>query len=264
MYFIDPDGMKSEDWIEQKNKDGTFSFTFRSDITTIEQAEAAGFKNVSSVFKSSTFRATDGSYSFKLGEYGSIKDQNGNFHSRVTTEAGSTISTNVASISQYKPKGWAAWEQGNFAQSFTYGVANSFYTTGQFFLGRQVPKPFATNYDNAYVNLNGSLTSSDEAVLNWTNVASYGLTGGGISSYSSSSLQILKSPIVFRDVSLTGLGQTTFRIGLRDKPTNTMIRLERDMMKAMSGPHYKATHINIHKPGSYNYHIKLNPLKWFK
>jgi len=40
-----------------------------------------------------------------------------------------------------------------------------------------------------------------------------------------------------------------------------MIRLERDMMKAKTGPPFKATHINIHLPGSFNYHFKLNPLK---
>jgi hypothetical protein len=74
----------------------------------------------------------------------------------------------------------------------------------------------------------------------------------------------LKKPLVFRDVGLkSGLGETTFQIGLRYKPTNAMIRLERHSANLIGGGRTYYTHFNT-LPISRLNHFGLNPLKWGK
>lgn len=74
--------------------------------------------------------------------------------------------------------------------------------------------------------------------------------------------QLLKKPLVFRNVGLkSGLGETTFQIGLRYKPTNTMIRLERHSANLIGGGRTYYTHFNT-LPVSRLNHFGLNPLKW--
>jgi hypothetical protein len=76
--------------------------------------------------------------------------------------------------------------------------------------------------------------------------------------------QLLKKPLVFRKLSLKkGLGETTFQIVLRYKPTNFMIRLERHSANLMGGGRTYYTHFNTF-PFSRLNHFGLNPLKWGK
>ncbi|WP_348701159.1 RHS repeat domain-containing protein [Leeuwenhoekiella blandensis] len=154
------------------------------------------------------------------------------------------------------PDNWVdAWaKSSNIFASTAYNIVNSFSIVGQSL------NPFDNQVTSLVgEGLNGTDRSMYGAEVSATLVP-IGWAGKGFKS-----LSLLKSPWVFRNVGLkSGLGQTTFRIGIRDTFDNFMIRLERDMVKGKSGPPFKATHINIHLPGEYNYHILLNPLKWFK
>lgn len=136
---------------------------------------------------------------------------------------------------------------GGMMDHLVYSIAIDFSVTGQ------ILNPF----DKQLANLDGS------GVVSWEH------QGASVTVMSTimplARTEDLKSPLRFRNVSYKGLGETTFRIGLRNTKTNLMIRLERDMVLPKNGdPHFKATHINIHQPGSFNHHIILNPLKWLK
>ncbi len=76
--------------------------------------------------------------------------------------------------------------------------------------------------------------------------------------------QLLTKPIIFRKIGIsTGLGETTFQIGLRYKPTNFMIRLERHSVNLVGGGRTYWTHINTLPVTKLN-HFGLNPFKWGK
>lgn len=80
VYFIDPDGMKADDWIVYLNSEGKTAVTYHQGIGTKEQAEAAGYKGVSQVVKSGTLSGTTSegvNYSYHLNENATVTNSSG-------------------------------------------------------------------------------------------------------------------------------------------------------------------------------------------
>lgn len=67
--FIDPDGMKGEDWIEWRSTSGTKHYTYHAGITTADQAKSVGYTNVNSVFASAVglSKVTGETFNFQEG-----------------------------------------------------------------------------------------------------------------------------------------------------------------------------------------------------
>lgn len=125
----------------------------------------------------------EGEYNFKLGANGSIHETvNNEYYSNVTTPAGTRITSNKSSISAYRVNWWQRRKEGNILESFLYGTANGLYTQGQFFMGRSVAGPFATNYDDAMLNIDGTYARTDDAVEGFVSTYSWALGGGATKS----------------------------------------------------------------------------------
>lgn len=86
-------------WIEQIGENGGRTYTYRSDINTVEEAEAAGFSNVSGVSDSYTISNDNYGYKYNLNSDGTYTFNQGIFSSTssvfdletFTTIGGSTI-----------------------------------------------------------------------------------------------------------------------------------------------------------------------------
>lgn len=109
IYFIDPDGMQADDWIVHLDSEGKTAVTYQEDIKTKEQAEAAGYKGVSDVFKNGSVSGTDQNivaYSYQLNEGGTVSDKNGeavNMDTGFTTPQGTYVGENKSALSQLAP-----------------------------------------------------------------------------------------------------------------------------------------------------------------
>ncbi|MFE3872249.1 RHS repeat domain-containing protein, partial [Flavobacterium sp. ZS1P70] len=77
VFFVDPDGMKADDWIEHRTSDGKQAITYDSAITTKEQAEAKGYKGVEKVFKDATAHSADGEEFIAFAADGNYTVNNG-------------------------------------------------------------------------------------------------------------------------------------------------------------------------------------------
>ena len=127
IYFIDPDGMQADDWIEHKTSDGKKAITYDSEITTKEQAEAKGYKGVEKVFKEATAYsgdgeefiafAADGNYTVNNGEKTSIDDAS------YTTKGGVHISENKGVVDALGDFGPGALQKGGDVLTKGAGVA---------------------------------------------------------------------------------------------------------------------------------------------
>ncbi|TRW23602.1 type IV secretion protein Rhs [Flavobacterium zepuense] len=98
VYFLDPDGMESEGWIEQIGEGGSATYTYNASVNTVAEAEAAGYAGATNVYGSVSVKANDNSYSFNLNENGSVTDKTNNypymgFNGSMTTNGGTTINT---------------------------------------------------------------------------------------------------------------------------------------------------------------------------
>lgn len=97
--FTDPTGMSPDGWIEQIGEDGSKTYTYRSDINTVAEAEAAGFNNVSRVSDRFTLLNDTYGYRYDLNSNGTYTLTEVIFSSTVsvydsetfTTRGGSTI-----------------------------------------------------------------------------------------------------------------------------------------------------------------------------
>ncbi|WP_428979069.1 RHS repeat-associated core domain-containing protein [Flavobacterium lipolyticum] len=100
VYFLDPDGMAPDDWIQRKGKDGKSTFFFDASVKTQEQATAA-YGNDVNIVKEGTKTMSmsdgkaDGRYSYTYHNDGSVTDgnnQNVTFSdTKIETEGGTTI-----------------------------------------------------------------------------------------------------------------------------------------------------------------------------
>ncbi|EJL62505.1 RHS repeat-associated core domain protein-containing protein [Flavobacterium sp. CF136] len=98
IYFIDPDGMAPDDWINWIGSNGQQHITYDNDVKTKEQAEAKGYGNVKQVFEKGTAHtedystmiafAPDGNFLVNNGEKMNVDDRS------VTTDNGTFISKN--------------------------------------------------------------------------------------------------------------------------------------------------------------------------
>ncbi|WP_242412058.1 DUF6443 domain-containing protein [Flavobacterium sp. Root186] len=102
IYFIDPDGMAPNDWINWTGANGQQHITYDNDVKTKEQAEAKGYGNVKQVFANGTAHtgdystmvdfAPDGNFVVNNGEKMNVDDTS------VTTDNGTFISKNKGVI----------------------------------------------------------------------------------------------------------------------------------------------------------------------
>jgi RHS repeat-associated protein len=69
IYFIDPDGMQADDWINWTGKDGQQHITYHEGITTLDQAKANGYSTATQVFKSGVgnIKKTREEFNFQAG-----------------------------------------------------------------------------------------------------------------------------------------------------------------------------------------------------
>jgi len=77
--LTDPTGMAPEgkdDWVHYKGSNGKNQFIYDKSITSVEQAEAKGYKNVQSV--SSSIALNSGTESYMLSENATVTDMNAN------------------------------------------------------------------------------------------------------------------------------------------------------------------------------------------
>jgi RHS repeat-associated protein len=104
--FIDPDGMKGEDWVKWRTASGDLHVTYDVEIKTQKEAEDKGYSGVEEVFSSGTVAgtSTDGTeYSYKLNDGGTITDvTNGgvSVESGFTTPMGTYVGENKTTLSQ--------------------------------------------------------------------------------------------------------------------------------------------------------------------
>ncbi|MBP1223639.1 RHS repeat domain-containing protein [Flavobacterium sp. 1355] len=102
IYFIDPDGMAPDDWINWTGANGQQHITYDNDVKTKEQAEAKGYGNVKQVFANGTAHtgdystminfAPDGNFVVNNGEKMNVDDVS------VTTDDGTLISKHKGSM----------------------------------------------------------------------------------------------------------------------------------------------------------------------
>ena len=106
IFFIDPDGMKADDWVTYTGENGQKQVVYDEEIKSKDQAEAK-YKNVSDDFKSGSISGTspEGSdYSYKLNEDGSVVDAGGaNVDKGFTTPQGTYVGENKSALSQLSP-----------------------------------------------------------------------------------------------------------------------------------------------------------------
>lgn len=106
IFFIDPDGMKADDWVTYTGENGQKQVVYDEEIKSKDQAEAK-YKNVSDDFKSGSISGTspEGSdYSYKLNEDGSVVDAGGaNVDKGFTTPQGTYVGENKSALSQLAP-----------------------------------------------------------------------------------------------------------------------------------------------------------------
>ncbi len=98
IFYTDPTGMKGEGWIKQ-TLNGNTSVTYDPNVNNVEEATAAGYKNVDSVSQSATLRGSTtlagveiNNYSYFLKSDGTVSDNIGqHINSDFITEGGSSI-----------------------------------------------------------------------------------------------------------------------------------------------------------------------------
>ena len=208
LYFVDPTGMASEGWIEQQGKDGKSTFTYRSDIDTVQQAKDAGFNDVVGVTQAHKVWNDSYGYSYNLNSDGSVTNGSGSVMDNrfdINTQGGTSIkATNTLGALGYynfnAGLGFTALEKGSGITRI--GTNGTFYTataSGRVFYGNQYVSTFGLSkigtglgylgagaglvFDgigvyNYYQNPNDpSAVSPAKASLN-TGMAAYGLWGG--------------------------------------------------------------------------------------
>ena len=103
VYFIDPDGMAPDDWVNWKTKDGQQHITYDPQIKTVEQAQAK-YSNVKEVYETAigTTGNTGEVFEFKKGgEFsvngGEVRNVKNGIH---FTEGGTLINYNATGLGQ--------------------------------------------------------------------------------------------------------------------------------------------------------------------
>lgn len=105
VYFIDPDGMAPNDWINYTGQNGQQQIVYNSSVKTVAEAEAAGYKNVKQVFEAGIGRSektgevvsfqSGGKFSVNGGETLNVAD--GGY----TTEGNTYIGKNLTGTEQF-------------------------------------------------------------------------------------------------------------------------------------------------------------------
>ena len=69
IYFIDPDGMQADDWINWIGKNGQQHITYHEGITTVDQAKANGYTTATQVFEAGAgnIKKTGEEFNFQAG-----------------------------------------------------------------------------------------------------------------------------------------------------------------------------------------------------
>ena len=107
IYFIDPDGMMADGWIEHTDSAGKQSVTYDAQVTTVAQAKEKGYTDVKQVLPEANVTNNvngdkialnkDGTYSVNGGEALHPADQS------YTTAGGAYINENKSALSQLAP-----------------------------------------------------------------------------------------------------------------------------------------------------------------
>ncbi len=121
----------------------------------------------------------------------------------------------------------------------------------------------------------GSLKDAHQAGLSGLALgAGIGALSGGAAGYKAAKANKLSEPIIelSSKSGRSSSGKRTFSHQARFPKSNLNLRLDRGFRAPLKGTNNSLylgkpydgfnTHINIQRPGSYNYHIPLNPLKW--
>lgn len=127
VYFIDPDGMKADDWINYTGKNGKQQIIYDSSVKTVAEATAKGYTNVKQVFEAGIGKSEktgevvnfqkDGTYSVNGGETMNVDDTS------YTTKGGTYIGENkgvIDAIGDFGPEGL---QKGGDAMIKSAGVA---------------------------------------------------------------------------------------------------------------------------------------------
>lgn len=127
IYFIDPDGMQADDWINYIGQNGQQQIIYDSSVKTKEQAEAKGYKNVEQVFEKGTGRSEktgevvdfqkDGTFSVNGGKPMDVDDTS------YTTKGGTYIGENKGVIDAIGDLGPGALQKGGDVMTKGAGVA---------------------------------------------------------------------------------------------------------------------------------------------
>ena len=112
VYFIDPDGMQADDWINYTGKNGKQQIIYDSSVKTVAEATAKGYTNVKQVFEAGIGKSEktgevvnfqkDGTYSVNGGETMNVDDTS------YTTKGGTYIGENkgvIDAIGDFGPEG---------------------------------------------------------------------------------------------------------------------------------------------------------------
>jgi RHS repeat-associated protein len=127
VYFIDPDGMQADDWINYTGKNGKQQIIYDSSVKTVAEAAAKGYTNVKQVFEAGIGKSEktgevvnfqkDGTYSVNGGETMNVDDTS------YTTKGGTYIGENkgvIDAIGDFGPEGL---QKGGDAMIKSAGVA---------------------------------------------------------------------------------------------------------------------------------------------
>nr|WP_315143864.1 RHS repeat-associated core domain-containing protein [uncultured Flavobacterium sp.] len=127
VYFIDPDGMEADDWINFTGKNGQQQIIYDSSVKTKAQAEAKGYANVNQVFEAGTGKSEktgevvdfqkDGTFSVNGGKPMDVDDTS------YTTKGGTYIGENKGVIDAIGDFGPGALQKGGDAMTKGAGVA---------------------------------------------------------------------------------------------------------------------------------------------
>ena len=126
IYFIDPDGMQADDWIEYKGKNGQQQIIYDSSVKTKAQAEAK-YSNVKQVFEAGTGKSAktgevvsfqkDGTFSVNGGKSMDVDDTS------YTTKGGTYIGENKGVVDAFGDFGPEGLQKGGDAMMKSAGVA---------------------------------------------------------------------------------------------------------------------------------------------
>jgi RHS repeat-associated protein len=109
VYFIDPDGMEADDWINWKGHDGKQHITYDPKIKTLQQAKEKGYSTATQVFsagRGNNGRATEEFHFQQGGKFsvngGKVMDVANGIY---TAEGGSIIDINKSGVEQISAVG---------------------------------------------------------------------------------------------------------------------------------------------------------------